>query len=104
MKKIIGSRQTGKTAALLHMSASKHIPILTTNGSNAKLLEARAKEMGIVIPDPIVCTSLDSFFNSHNYHEGVIVDDAEWVLSTMLKHAGFKGIDALSISIDPLDN
>lgn len=69
---IHGGRATGKTTMLLRQSAMTGCPILAINRPRAEILKARAREMGLKIPDPIVWKK-----GAHYCNLGVLMDDGE---------------------------
>lgn len=99
MKKIINGRQTGKTEKLIKLSADKFIPILTHNKQSALLINKRAREAGLAIPDPISVNEImsDAYLRGISCIPKVIVDDAEYVLEAILRHRKVNLVDTISI-------
>lgn len=76
MKIIYKSRGTGKTTELVKLSASTQTPIICIN---PRYISDVAKELGLIIPQPISIKDYKPFSN-----EKILVDDAEYVLSHLI--------------------
>lgn len=101
MKKLISGRQTGKTEKLIRLSAETNAPIVTKDLNTAMSIMKRAKRLGLDIPRPIdVNTIMDEMANGYQLLPGIIVDDADYVLSVMLSKFKVGPINALSICND----
>lgn len=90
MKIINLGRGQGKTTRLLYASEFNDTPILCSNLNQKDYLLHKAKELHLNIPEPLcVC---DIFSNkirgNRSFDNGILVDDAEWVLQQMLYNAG----------------
>lgn len=98
MKKIISGRQTGKTEKLIRLSAETKTPIVTKDLNTAMNIMKKAKKLELDIPRPIDINSImDERVNGYQLPTGIIVDDAEYVLSTILSKFKVGPIDAISI-------
>lgn len=107
MKKLISGRQTGKTTKLIQLSSKTGGTIITFNKDTARYASLKAKEMGLVIPDPVDINTLMSttYQNSASGKmSNVIVDDADMVLKVMLEKFNVNSISAISMcNNDPSD-
>lgn len=101
MKKLISGRQTGKTEKLIRLSAETNATIVTKDLNTAMSIMKRAKRLGLDIPRPIdVNTIMDERANGYQLLPGIIVDDADYVLSVMLSKFKVGPINAISICND----
>lgn len=80
---IIAPRQSGKTTALVGMSAALQQPIVCATVHRARLITERALSLGLDIPDPIPVAGIVHRIRSHGF-KGCLVDDLDAVLATLL--------------------
>lgn len=98
MKKLISGRQTGKTEKLIKLSAETNIPIVTRDLNTAMGIKKRAEKLGLEIPRPIdVNAIMDERTTGYQLTNGIIVDDAEYVLSIMLSKFNVAPVPAILI-------
>ena len=101
MKIINLDRGRGKSTRLLYASEWNDIPILCKD-LNAKVnLISRARELGLNIPEPIAAYELtcNVIKSSDKAQKDMLVDEAHWVLQSLLKSMGMKGeIKAITLS------
>lgn len=101
MKKLISGRQTGKTEKLIRLSAETDATIVTKDLNTAMSIMRRAKGLGLDIPRPIdINTIMDERANGYQLPPGIIVDEADYVLSVMLSKFKVGPINAISICND----
>ena len=81
---IIKDRGQGKTTELIHASEVTGLPIVTKYSLHAKYIEEKAKELGVVIPQPIAITELASNNKDPLYRNGVLIDEAYDIISKAL--------------------
>lgn len=84
MEIILDKRGRGKTVRLVVESHIKNVPIMTLNRQMAKIVKESAEWLGLKIPDPIC---LDDFLRNrhHDYENGILIDEAQMVLTELLK-------------------
>lgn len=99
MKKIIGTRGSGKTTKLIKQAAKENSVIMTTTNAQADNIRKRADELGL----NVVATSFDGILNN-NYVKrgsvleslirinGILIDDADLLLTRILSGITIKGI------------
>ena len=99
MKKIIGTRGSGKTTKLIKQAAKENSVIMTTTNAQADNIRKRADELGL----NVVATSFDGIL-SNNYVKrgsvleslirinGILIDDADLLLTRILSGITIKGI------------
>lgn len=85
MKLIFGNPGSGKTKALLELSAKNNIPVLCESQARVERLLVKAKGYGYDIPLPVTMNSL-----SEDVKE-VYIDDIKRVLDAVL-HTSLAGI------------
>lgn len=86
MKKIIGTRASGKTVELCKRSSRNNIPIVVMSETSKRYLYDIANRLGITIPDPINVKELKL---SNKPIGTVYIDEAEHVLDYIFqKHYG----------------
>jgi hypothetical protein len=103
MKKIIGTRGSGKTTKLIEQAAKENLVIVTATDTQANNIRKRADELGLTI----VATSLKNIgndnTNTNNFDRGsvlaalmrkngILIDDADLVLTRLLSDITIKGI------------
>ena len=86
---IIGPRQSGRSTELIQMAAAMDLLIVTGDNARAHCLWQMAQDMGETIrrPEPI-STWLRKphlFFDYKGERPGILVDDADFVLSCLLR-------------------
>ena len=74
-------RGEGKTIDLIKISAEKQIPILTTTRIQANFILLKAMDMGLTIPQPLVCNLASTIFPSVPI---VLIDDLDFFLESLL--------------------
>ena len=88
-KWIVGPRQSGRSTELIELSAATGLLIVTGDNRRAECLYNMAKRMGKDIrkPEPIYVwiRKPHQFFDYKMENHGVLVDDADFVLSCLLK-------------------
>lgn len=96
MNKIIMGRRFGKTYNLVKLSAIKQIPILCAYSHSKITIKEKAKELGVIIPEPL---SVRDIWDKGIRLEEVLVDDAERVLEYMLKGICGANIHTLTFTL-----
>lgn len=101
MKIINLPRGQGKTMRLLYASEWNGYPILCGTHSQKEYLIDTAKRLGLNIPEPIVASKITT--NSKATGQDVLVDEAHWVLQSLLKSMGMRGeVKAITLTSDEL--
>ena len=105
MKIINLGRGMGKTTRLLYASEFNDYPILCATRSQKQDLIERAKVLRLNIPEPIV---IDEITNkgqgSKVLEKDLLVDEAHWILQSLLKLLGAKGdVKAITITSSDLE-
>lgn len=108
MKIINLGRGQGKTIRLLYASEWNDIPILCASSSQKEYLIDMAKSLGLNIPEPITAWDLTSAtIKTKNIlkEKDMYVDEAHWVLQSLLKSMGMRGeLKAVTFTSDELNN
>lgn len=95
MKLLCQPRQTGKTEELLKISSETKYPIITRDKNEAKLLSERAKKEKLNIPEPL---SIRDAMNTRLLgNSKVLIDDADFVLSYMIRELCGVEIDTIAM-------
>ena len=79
-------RASGKTTLLIKESAKTGRPIIEPNTVSARYVEEQAKEMGLIIPEPISATSWnEGYYRESNFNriDGFLIDEVDSVLSNI---------------------
>ena len=79
-------RASGKTTLLIKESAKTGRPIIEPNTASARYVEEQAKEMGLIIPEPISATSWHSgYYRGSNFNkiDGFLIDEVDSVLANI---------------------
>ena len=79
-------RASGKTTLLIKESAKTGRPIIESNTASARYVEEQAKEMGLIIPEPISATSWsEGYYRESNFNriDGFLIDEVDSVLSNI---------------------
>ena len=79
-------RASGKTTLLIKESAKTGRPIIEPNTASARYVEEQAKEMGLIIPEPISATSWNSgYYRGSNFNriDGFLIDELDSVLANI---------------------
>lgn len=79
-------RASGKTTLLIKESAKTGRPIIEPNTVSARYVEEQAKEMGLIIPEPISATSWNGgYYRGSNFNsiDGFLIDEVDSVLSNI---------------------
>lgn len=79
MKIIFGAPGSGKTKAILELSAKNNIPVLCESSARVRRLLEKAQGYGFDIPTPVTIADLDGSV------EKVYIDDIKRVLDVALK-------------------
>lgn len=86
---IIGPRQSGRSTELIQMAAAMDLLIVTGDYAHANCLWKMAQDMGETIrrPEPLSAwlRKPHLFFDYKGDHPGILVDDADFVLSRLLR-------------------
>ena len=99
MKKIIGARGSGKTTKLIEQAAKENYVIMTTTNAQADNVHKRADELGLTV----LVTSVENIISSNGINRGsvlavlmqkngILIDDADLVLTRILSGVTIKGI------------
>ena len=99
MKKIIGTRGSGKTTKLIKQAAKENYVIMTATNKQADNVRKRADELGL----NILATSVENIINDNGINRGsvlavlmqkngILIDDADLVLTRILSGVTIKGI------------
>lgn len=88
MKIINLGRGQGKTTRLLYASEFNDIPILCETNVQKQHLIDMANNLGLKIPKPIAISDLT---DKTMKVDDVLVDEAHWVLQSLLRRMGMKG-------------
>lgn len=106
MKVINLGRGQGKTLRLLYASEWNGIPILCASSSQKEYLIDMAKSLGLNIPEPITAWDLTSATIKTKdilKEKDMYVDEAHWVLQSLLKSMGMRGeLKAVTFTSDEL--
>lgn len=79
-------RASGKTTLLIKESAKTGRPIIEPNAASARYVEEQAKEMGLIIPEPISATSWSGgYYRGSNFNriDGFLIDELDSVLANI---------------------
>ena len=98
MKIINLPRQCGKTTRLLYASEFNDIPIVCATHQQKDYLKEKAKQMQLLIPEPIV---VSEFIRGgvKRLDKDILIDEAPTVLEVMLRNLGLNGkIKAITLS------
>ena len=98
MKIINLPRGKGKTTAAIHTSAETGYPILCPHDNQRRHLLNYADNLRLVIPHPITISELESEHNQGKTFEAVIIDEATWILSILLRRLGVASIHTITLS------
>ena len=99
MKKIIGTRGSGKTTKLIEQAAKENLVIMTTTNRQAENVRKQADELGLTV----LATSVENIINDNGIKRGsvlavlmqkngILIDDADLVLTRILSGVTIKGI------------
>lgn len=80
MKIINMGRGQGKTKRLIQYSSINNVPIVCWSRQHCKIIKEQAKEMNLIIPEPIVAENQYIQPCGGIRHEKVVIDDLEFVL------------------------
>jgi|SRR5690554_5055756 len=82
-------RKSGKTKKMIEMSNKLNQTIIVNNRTMANLIAAQAEDMGLIIHRPIAVMDYINLINADGFNhrklESVLIDEAQMVLSTLLK-------------------
>ena len=86
---IIGPRQSGRSTELIEIAATLDLIIVTADANRANVLSKMAKDLGVEIRQPVPFYAWlrqpHRFFDYKTQHRGILVDDADYVLSCLLR-------------------
>ena len=99
MKKIIGTRGSGKTTKLIKQAAKENYVIMTATNRQADNVRKQADELGLTV----LATSVENIINDNGIKRGsvlailmqkngILIDDADIVLTRILSGVTIKGI------------
>ena len=99
MKIIIGTRGSGKTTKLIEQAAKENYVIMTATNKQADNVRKRADELGL----NVLATSVENIINDNGIKRGsvlavlmqkngILIDDADLVLTRILSGVTIKGI------------
>ena len=99
MKKIIGTRGSGKTTKLIKQAAKENYVIMTATNRQADNVRKQADELGLTV----LATSVENIINDNGIKRGsvlavlmqkngILIDDADLVLTRILSGVTIKGI------------
>ena len=99
MKKIIGTRGSGKTTKLIKQAAKENYVIMTATNRQADNVRKRADELGLTV----LATSVENIINDNGIKRGsvlavlmqkngILIDDADLVHTRILSGVTIKGI------------
>ena len=99
MKKIIGTRGSGKTTKLIKQAAKENYVIMTATNRQADNVRKQADELGLTV----LVTSVENIISSNGINRGsvlavlmqkngILIDDADLVLTRILSGVTIKGI------------
>ena len=99
MKKIIGARGSGKTTKLIKRAAKENYVIMTATNKQADNVRKQADELGLTV----LVTSVENIISSNGINRGsvlavlmqkngILIDDADLVLTRILSGVTIKGI------------
>ena len=99
MKKIIGTRGSGKTTKLIKQAAKENYIIMTATNRQADNVRKQADELGLTV----LVTSGENIISSNGINRGsvleilmqkngILIDDADLVLTRILSGVTIKGI------------
>jgi hypothetical protein len=102
---ILGSRGSGKTTELIKRSAASGLYILTGTKKQADCIFDRAKRMGYDIPYPVTWSKFknDHFRDSSIRRDGLLIDEAGWLLSYIFKGVPIEAVTWTKYEIKDLD-
>lgn len=93
MKKIIGTRGSGKTTKLIKQAAKENSVIMTATNRQAENVRKQADELGLTVSVTSVENIISgSVLESLIIKNGIFIDDADLVLTRILSGATIKGI------------
>ena len=99
MKKIIGTRGSGKTTKLIEQAAKENYVIMTATNRQAENVRKRADELGLTV----LVISVENIIDDNGIKRGsvlavlmqkngILIDDADLVLTRILSGVTIKGI------------
>ena len=99
MKKIIGTRGSGKTTKLIKQAAKENYVIMTATNRQADNVRKQADELSLTV----LATSVENIINDNGIKRGsvlavlmqkngILIDDADLVLTRILSGVTIKGI------------
>lgn len=93
MKKIIGTRGSGKTTKLIKQAAKENSVIITATNRQAENVRKQADELDLIVSVTSVENIISgSVLESLIIKNGIFIDDVELVLTRILSGATIKGI------------
>ncbi|MCM1269394.1 MAG: hypothetical protein NC247_02045 [Ruminococcus flavefaciens] len=82
MRLLIKERQSNKTTGMLFTSEATGYPIVVQNYARKRQLCEHAKNIGVMIPDPITVKDIKD--NRETYHKNVLIDEAYDIITEAL--------------------
>ncbi len=101
MKFLLGTRGSGITTDLILESAKFQKPILTSNRGLCRAYITKAKNLNLIIPEPISLDNLDT--NTYVYDlDEILIDNLNIILYKLLKDKGLniKNIGTVGCSLE----
>lgn len=94
-------RGWGKTTTLVMRSSATNYPILCMSYATKKVIQDRASELKIIIPEPIVLCDVVSHTERYRglWPRKVLVDDADLLLQDIIYDLLHAGIDSISMTL-----
>lgn len=105
MKIINLGRGRGKTVRLLYASEWNDIPILCATHAQKDYLKGKAKDLGLIIPEPVAVSEITSgrTRGSEVMDKDILIDEAPLVLQNLLSSFGINGqVKAITLTSDEL--
>ena len=99
MNWFIKRRGQGKTTALIYTSSVTGYPIIVTTSNRAKLIQDRANQMDLKIPDPVVFEK-DSCMRLYLHGQKVLIDEAKPLIKRALEQMLECEVAAVTMSVD----
>lgn len=101
MIKIFDTRQTGKTTKIIKLSSENNWPIIVTDMNRLNYVLKLARDKGVNIPTPITVNDmLNNNAKFFRIDQGVIIDDADQMLSMIIRMKISPMSDIKAISMD----
>lgn len=98
MNWFVKKRGEGKTTALVYTSAVTGYPIIVTTRNRVKLIQDRAKQLNLEIPDPIIFER-GSCMRLYLHGQKVLIDEAKPLIKKALEDMLECEVAAVTMSI-----